>query len=97
MQLWVRWAVFAAQFALSHACWLVTCPLAGWIGASVGLGIAALLLAGTGAIGLFAVLRIWPAEAKPFCPTTIQTFHRIIRICAKVTATGQAGRIFMPL
>ena len=26
-----RDAVFAAQFALSHACWLVTYPLAGWI------------------------------------------------------------------
>uniref|UniRef100_UPI0035B3BBC4 MFS transporter n=1 Tax=Tabrizicola sp. TaxID=2005166 RepID=UPI0035B3BBC4 len=25
-----RGAVFAAQFALSHACWLVTYPLAGW-------------------------------------------------------------------
>ena len=27
-----RPALFAAQFALSHACWLVTYPLAGWLG-----------------------------------------------------------------
>jgi MFS family permease len=57
-----RGAVFAAQFALSHACWLVTYPLAGWIGAGAGLSVAALVLAGIGALGLVAVLRIWPAR-----------------------------------
>ena len=57
-----RGAVFAAQFALSHACWLVTYPLAGWIGAGAGLTAAALVLAGIGALGLVAVLRIWPAQ-----------------------------------
>ena len=57
-----RSAVFAAQFALSHACWLVTYPLAGWIGAAAGLTAAALVLAGVGALGLVAVLRIWPAQ-----------------------------------
>jgi MFS family permease len=57
-----RGAVFAAQFALSHACWLVTYPLAGWVGASFGLGATALLLAALGALGLVAVLRLWPAE-----------------------------------
>jgi predicted MFS family arabinose efflux permease len=56
-----RGAVFAAQFALSHACWLVTYPLAGWIGAEAGLSVAALVLAGIGAAGLIAVLRLWPA------------------------------------
>ncbi len=57
-----RGAVFAAQFALSHACWLVAYPLAGWVGASAGLSVAAVLLAGIGALGLFATLRIWPAH-----------------------------------
>ncbi|MDZ7907673.1 MAG: hypothetical protein U5N10_05320 [Gemmobacter sp.] len=57
-----RGAVFAAQFALSHACWLVTDPLAGWIGAGAGLSAAALALAGIGAAGLVAVLRLWPAD-----------------------------------
>ena len=72
-----RGAVFAAQFALSHACWLVTYPLAGWIGADwkgagwigagwtgagAGLSVAALVLAGMGALGLIAAWRIWPAE-----------------------------------
>ncbi len=57
-----RGAVFAAQFALSHACWLVTYPLAGWVGAGAGLSVAALGLAGVGALGLIAVLRIWPDQ-----------------------------------
>lgn len=57
-----RGAVFAAQFALSHACWLVTYPLAGWIGAGAGLSAAALSLAVIGALGLAAVLRLWPAH-----------------------------------
>lgn len=57
-----RGAVFAAQFALSHACWLVTYPLAGWIGAGAGLSAAALSLAVIGAVGVAAVLRLWPAD-----------------------------------
>lgn len=57
-----RGAVFAAQFALSHACWLVTYPLAGWIGAEAGLSAAAVTLALIGAAGLAAVLRLWPAN-----------------------------------
>ena len=32
-----RPALFAAQFALSHACWLITYPLAGWLGANISL------------------------------------------------------------
>lgn len=63
-----RGAVFAAQFALSHACWLVTYPLAGWIGAGAGLSAAALVLAAIGAVGLAAVLRIWPAEDNAVLP-----------------------------
>jgi hypothetical protein len=32
-----RPSLFAAQFALSHACWLITYPVAGWIGACISL------------------------------------------------------------
>jgi MFS family permease len=63
-----RGAVFAAQFALSHACWLVTYPLAGWIGAGAGLSAAALVLAAIGALGLVAVLRLWPADDRSVLP-----------------------------
>ena len=57
-----RPAVYAAQFALSHAAWLVTYPLAGWLGSSFSLAFAALGLAGVGAVAMFAVIRLWPAH-----------------------------------
>lgn len=53
-------AAFAAQFSLSHACWLVTYPLAGWLGA-VGLGRAALVLAVVAAAATALAVRWWPA------------------------------------
>ena len=63
-----RGAVFAAQFALSHACWLATYPLAGWVGAGAGLSVAALTLAAIGAAGLAAVPRLWPASDQTVLP-----------------------------
>lgn len=57
-----RPAVFAAQFALSHACWLVAYPMAGYIGSRFGLDAAALSLAGLGALSVVLVLRLWPAQ-----------------------------------
>src|SRR5215207_8176971 len=39
-----RPALFAAQFALSHACWLVTYPLAGWLGRAVGIPVTLAVL-----------------------------------------------------
>jgi MFS family permease len=56
-----RPAVFAAQFALSHACWLVTYPLAGGLGAAFGLPAAFLALSLIGLAGLLLALRLWPA------------------------------------
>jgi MFS family permease len=57
-----RPAIFAAQFALSHACWLLTYPLAGWAGAKFGLDSTFLILAGLAMIGVVAALRLWPAD-----------------------------------
>ncbi|WP_250445474.1 MFS transporter [Actinotalea sp. C106] len=56
-------AVFAAQFSLSHACWLVTYPLAGWLGA-VDLGLTAVVLAGTAAVATVAAWRWWPPASS---------------------------------
>ncbi|MFI2753999.1 MFS transporter [Cellulomonas sp. P22] len=55
-------AVFAAQFSLSHACWLVTYPLAGWLGER-GLGSAALVLAAVSAAAVAATAALWPRRA----------------------------------
>lgn len=56
-----RPAVFAAQFALSHACWLVTYPLAGWLGASLPLATLAGLFAVATLAATVTASRLWPA------------------------------------
>ncbi|WP_125774573.1 MFS transporter [Antribacter gilvus] len=50
---------FAADFSLSHACWLITYPLAGWLGAT-SLGGTALVLAGTAGAATLAAVALWP-------------------------------------
>lgn len=47
-----RPAVYAAQFSLSHACFLITYPLAGITTATIGLGTIALILAVIALAGL---------------------------------------------
>lgn len=54
-----RTDAFAAQFSVSHACFLVTYPLAGYLGVSIGLGKTALILGGMAAIATIAVPQIW--------------------------------------
>ncbi len=55
-----RPALFAAQFALSHACWLVTYPLSGWLMTQAGTIPALVGLAVLSGTGLVAALRLWP-------------------------------------
>lgn len=55
-----RPAVFAAQFALSHAAWLVAYPAAGLLGSAFGVGTAMLVLGALGAVALGLSLRLWP-------------------------------------
>ena len=57
-----RPALFAAQFALSHACWLITYPLAGWIGAGWGQGSALAGMCLLSATGTLLALVLWPAS-----------------------------------
>ncbi|PWK75661.1 MFS transporter [Aminobacter sp. AP02] len=57
-----RPALFAAQFALSHACWLITYPLAGWLGVTVGLSQTFVIMAGIATIALAAALSMWPTS-----------------------------------
>lgn len=66
-----RPAVFAAQFALSHACWLVTYPAAGWLGATIGLGPTFVVMALAAAAGTLAALALWPAND----PVEIEHVH----------------------
>ncbi|MFZ6765148.1 MFS transporter [Pseudoroseomonas sp. WGS1072] len=55
-----RPAVFAAQFALSHACWLLTYPLAGWLGAAFGTDATFEVMALLVALGILAAAMVWP-------------------------------------
>jgi len=61
-----RPALFAAQFALSHACWLIAYPLAGWAGVAFGLPATAAILAAVAAGSIGIALMLWPAEDPEF-------------------------------
>ncbi|MDX0802695.1 MFS transporter [Sinorhizobium medicae] len=66
-----RPALFAAQFALSHACWLITYSLAGWLGATVGLPATFSALGVIAAAAIFIATRLWPADD----PEEIEHLH----------------------
>ncbi len=55
-----RPALFAAQFALSHACWLITYPLAGWLGAAAGMPAVLIVLGLITAFGVAMAALLWP-------------------------------------
>lgn len=57
-----RPALFAAQFALSHVCWLLAYPIAGWVGAKLGLSMTFVLLATIAAIAIAAAVNLWPSQ-----------------------------------
>ena len=55
-----RPALFAAQFALSHACALFTYPLAGWLGAFAGIPITLAVHGFVTLVGVALAVRFWP-------------------------------------
>ena len=57
-----RPALFAAQFALSHVCWLICYPLVGQLGARVSMTAAFTGMAILSAIGVVLALLLWPAS-----------------------------------
>lgn len=63
-----RPSLFAAQFALSHGCWLIAYPVAGLVSAAVDPGAAFLVLAGLCASGTILGLLIWPAHDPDTVP-----------------------------
>ena len=65
-----RSAVFAAQFALSHACWLATYMISGSVGATVGLVWTFVLLSGVCTLGIVAAWKMWPANDPDVLPHT---------------------------
>jgi len=57
-----RPSLFAAQFALSHTCWLIAYPVAGFIGAKLGLNFAFVILAIIAGSAVLAGALIWPSH-----------------------------------
>ncbi|GAA4985120.1 MFS transporter [Pseudonocardia tropica] len=55
-----RPALFSAQFSLSHACWLVTYPLTGWLAVSAGWSVTWSVLAVLAVAALAAAALVWP-------------------------------------
>lgn len=59
-----RPAIFAAQFTLSHACWLVTYPLSGWLLTAHGSVAALIGVAVLAVSGLMVAMSVWPSEDR---------------------------------
>ena len=57
-----RPAVFAAQFTLSHACWLMFYPLAGWLMTRYGATVVMAVLATAAVLGLSLAIKLWPRD-----------------------------------
>ncbi|MBF6170664.1 MFS transporter [Nocardia blacklockiae] len=66
-----RTAVFTAQFSLSHACFLLTYPLAGWLGAAAGQASAAAALALVATLAASTAARVWPAAVPAESRTAV--------------------------
>lgn len=59
-----RPALFAAQFSLSHACWLITYPLTGWVGSGAGFTVSWTVLGGVAVVAALIAWAAWPASAE---------------------------------
>lgn len=57
-----RPGLFAAQFALSHACWLLGYPLAGVLASHAGLEVTLWVLTAMAGVAATAAWAIWPAR-----------------------------------
>lgn len=65
-----RPALFAAQFTLSHSCWLITYPLAGWSMSQLGMAPSLLILNALAIVGVCYALWQWPARDPDSQPHT---------------------------
>lgn len=54
--------LFAAQFSLSHVCWLIAYPLAGMVGARLGMPMAVSALVVLALAGACFAWRAWPSD-----------------------------------
>jgi MFS family permease len=57
-----RAALFAAQFAFSHACWLITYPLVGWLSTNFGTLITFVPMAFIALVSMVVAFVLWPQK-----------------------------------
>ncbi|KQU47260.1 MFS transporter [Rhodococcus sp. Leaf278] len=60
-----RQSIFTAQFSLSHAAFLITYPVAGWVGAQFGQFTAAAVLTGLATLAGLSAARLWSRTRDP--------------------------------
>lgn len=65
-----RPAIFAAQFSLSHACWLLAYPIAGWLATTAGFTVTWLVLGALGLLGFAVAVQSWPRRDPLFLEHT---------------------------
>jgi MFS family permease len=86
-------AVFAAQFSLSHAAWLLTYPLAGWLAAGAGMTAAAGALTALALIAAVGAVRLWPAgKAGGTGPSQVVAGSGPVAAAAPVDAPAAAPK-----
>jgi len=56
--------LFAAQFSLSHACWMISYPMAGYVGVYLGLSASFILFAVAAMFAVFLAYHFWPTEVS---------------------------------
>ncbi|MFE6979346.1 MFS transporter [Streptomyces sp. NPDC057682] len=79
--------VFAAQFSLSHLAWLITYPIAGWLGTAGGFTLTWSVLAALAVTGAVGALLLWRREEE----------RNTVRFPAGAgTETGASGAIAAP-
>lgn len=92
-----RPALFAAQFALSHACWLITYPVAGWLGAKAGLNASFIALGILAGATTFLSLWLWPSDDPaevPHAHDDLDAGHAHLKAYA-VDAQGRHSHAFV--
>ncbi|MEV7277226.1 MFS transporter [Streptomyces sp. NPDC093111] len=67
---------FAAQFSLSHLAWLITYPVAGWLGATAGSTVTWSVLAALAVTGAIGALLLWPRHDGRGTPTALTATAR---------------------
>lgn len=87
-----RPTLFAAQFALSHICWLICYPLVGQLGAKVGMVAAFGGMAAVAAIGTALATRLWPVHD----PDVVEHEHDPLTLDDELRARhGRGGHPFV--